>query len=65
MKRRKFESLPSKIISHRTCKQFNEEKFEGPFLSYLNDLEMSVDVFEMISLNALNSFAPVRRKISS
>ena len=63
--RSKVESLPPKIISYRTYKQFNEGKFKDLFLSYLNELEMSdlsVDVFKMTFLNALNSFAPVKKK---
>ena len=31
--RSKFESLPPKIISYRTFKQFNKEKFKDLFLS--------------------------------
>ena len=65
--RSKFESLPPKIFSYRTYKQFNEGKFKDVFLSYLNKLEMSdltVDVFKMTFLNALNSFAPVKKKFS-
>ena len=61
----KFESLPPKIISYRTYKHFNEKKNKDLFLSYLNELEMSdlsVDVFKMIFLNILNSFARVRKK---
>ena len=61
----KVESLPPKIISYRTYKQFNEGKFKDLFLSYLNELEMSdlsVDVFKMTFLNALNSFASVKKK---
>ena len=61
----KFESLPREIISYRIYKHFNDEKFNDLFLSYLNELEMSylnVDVFKMTFLNALNSFAPVRKK---
>ena len=64
--RSKVESLPPKIISYRTYKQFNEGKFKDLFLSYLNELEMSdlsVDVFKMTFLNALNSFAPVKKNI--
>ena len=63
--RSKVESLSPKIISYRTYKQFNEGKFKDLFLSYLNELEMSdlsVDVFKMTFLNALNSFAPVKKK---
>ena len=63
--RSKVESLPPKIISYRTYKQFNEGKFKDLFLSYLNELEMSdlsVDVFKMTFLNALNSLAPVKKK---
>ena len=63
--RSKLESLPPKIISYRTYKQFNEGKFKDLFLSYLNELEMTdltVDVFKMTFLNALNSFAPVKKK---
>ena len=59
--RTKFESLPPKISSYRIYKQ-NEGKFKDLFLSYLNELEisdLSVDVFKMTFLNALNSFAPV------
>ena len=63
--RSKVESLPPKIISYRAYKQFNEGKFKDLFLSYLNELEMSdlsVDVFKTTFLNALNSFAPVKKK---
>ena len=63
--RSKVESLPPKIISYRTYKQFNQGKFKDLFLSYLNELEMSdlsLDVFKMTFLNALNSFAPVKKK---
>ena len=54
-----------KIISYRTYKHFNEKKIKDLFLSFLNELEMSdlsVDVFKMIFLNILNSFARVRKK---
>ena len=64
--RSKFESLSPKIISYRTCKQINKGKYKYIFLSYLNELEMSdlsVDVFKMTFLNALNSFAPVKKNI--
>ena len=64
--RSKVESLPPKIISYRTYKQFNEGKFKDLFLSYLNELEMSdlsADVFKITFLNALNSFAPVKKNI--
>ena len=66
--RSKFESLPSKIFSYRTYKQFTEGKFKDLFLSYLNELEMSelsVDVFKMTFLNAVNSFAPAKEKYHS
>ena len=58
-------SLSPKSISYRTCKQFNEEKCKDLFLTYLNELEMNdlyVDIFKITFLNALNSFAPVRKK---
>ena len=45
--------------------QFNEGKFKDLFLSYPEEVEMSdlsVDVFKMTFLNALNSFAPVKKK---
>ena len=63
--RSKVESLPPKIISYRTYKQFKEGTFEDLYLSYLNELEvsdLSVDLFKMTFLNALNSFAPVKKK---
>ena len=63
--RSKFESLPPKIISYRTYKQFNGGKFKDLFLSYLNELEMSelsVEVFKMAFLNASNSFEPAKKK---
>ena len=66
--RSKFESLSPKSISYRTCKQFNEEKCKDLFLTYLHELEMNdlyVDIFKTTFLNALNSFAPVRKKVSS
>ena len=63
--RSKSESLSPKNISYRTYKQFNEGKFKDLFLSYLNELgmsDLSVNVFKMIFLKALNSFAPVKKK---
>ena len=59
----KFESLTPKIVSYRSYKQFNKEKFKDLFLSYLNELDMSDlsgDVFKMTFLNALNNFTPVK-----
>ena len=58
--RSKFESLPP---PYRIYTQFNKDEFKDPFLSYLNELEvsdLSVDVFKMILLNALNNFTPVK-----
>ena len=63
--RSKFESLPPKIISYRTYKQFNEEEIKDFLLSCPNELEMSdlsVDVFKLTFLNALNNFAPAWKK---
>ena len=64
--RSKFESLPPKIISYRTYKQFNKGKFKYLFRSYLNELEMSdlsADVFEMTFLNDLNNLHVLRKNI--
>ena len=52
----KFESLPPKIISYKPTNSLTKKN--------LNELEiskLSVDVFKMIFLNVLNSFAPVRK----
>ena len=61
----KFESLPPKITSYRTNKQSYKEKFEDLFVNYVSELEksdLSVYVFKITFLNALNSFAPARKK---
>ena len=61
----KFESLPPKIISYRTNKQSYKEKFKDLFVNYVSELEksdLSVYVFKITFLNALNSFAPARKK---
>ena len=63
--RPKFQSLPPKIISCRTCIQYNEERFKDLLLSYLNELGMSklsAELFKMAFLNALNNFAPVSKR---
>ena len=63
--RSKFEPLPPKIIRYRTYKQFDKEKFKTDCENYLSDInpsDLSVDGFKMLFLNALNKFAPVRKK---
>ena len=51
--RTSFESLPPKIIKYRNCKNFDEDKFR---------CLISVDIFQMTSLNALNKFVPLKKK---
>ena len=63
--RSKLESLPPKIIRYRTYKQFDEDNFKTDCENYLSDInpsDLNVDVFKMLLLNALNNFAPVRKK---
>ena len=57
---------PPKIIRCRTYKQFDEKKFKAVFQNYFNEVnssDLSVDVFKMLFLNALNKFASVRKKL--
>ena len=63
--RSKLESLPPKIIRYRTYKQFDEGNFKTDCENYLSDInpsDLNVDGFKMLLLNALNKFAPVRKK---
>ena len=61
----KFEPLLPKILRLRTYRQFDEEKFKSVFQNYLREVSSSslrVEVLKILFLNALNKFAPVRKK---
>ena len=63
--RPKLESLTFKIIRYRTYKQFEDEEFKAVFQKYwnrMNSRDLSVNVFKVLFLNALNKSETDRKK---